>query len=78
MSAVKVIISFAMLGFFLWFTIVAIQNYMVTQQELEKAQKEYDIAAAEFAASNKELDNVVKYGCANPVVSPGLVSCPNE
>ena len=78
MSAVKVIISFAMLGFFLWFTIVAIQNYMVTQQELAKAQKEYDIAAAEFAASNKELDNVLKYNCANPVITAGVVSCPSE
>ena len=77
MSAVRFVISVVMCLVFLYFTITGIQEWMVAQQELEKAQKEYDIAFAENEAAQKELDNVVKYGCANPVVSAGLVSCPN-
>lgn len=77
MSALRGIISLGLMFVFLYFTITGIQNYMAAQQELEKAQKEYDIAFAENEAAQKELDNVVKYGCANPVVSTGLVSCPN-
>ena len=76
MSALRAVISLALMFVFLYFTITGIQHYMVAQQELEKAQKEYDIAFAENEAAQKELDNVVKYGCANPVVSTGLVSCP--
>ena len=40
---------------------------MVAGEEVEKAQKEYDIAEANY-------QNTVKYGCANPTVMTGLVS----
>lgn len=46
------------------------------EQEVQDAQKGYDIATQEVAEAQDRYDNVVKYGCANPVVSPGLVSCP--
>jgi hypothetical protein len=78
MSAVRFIISIALMFVFLYFAVTGAQNLIQSGKELEQAQKEYDIAVAENEAAQQELDNVVKYGCANPTVVPGLVSCPNE
>jgi hypothetical protein len=77
MSAVKAIFSLVMVGIFLYLTITSVGRLLDAQEDVKIAQKEYDIAAAENAQAQKELDNVIKYGCANPTVTPGLVSCPN-
>jgi hypothetical protein len=69
MSTLRLIISSVLAVVFLYFTITALQDYLVANDELVKAENEYDIAKSEY-------DNVVKYGCTNPVVNPGLVSCP--
>jgi hypothetical protein len=77
MSAVRGIISLVMVGIFLYFTITSYQRYLDAQEDVKIAQKEYDIAAAEAAQAQKEFQNVLKYNCANPVISSGGVSCPN-
>jgi cell division protein FtsB len=77
MSAVRGIISLVMVGIFLWFTITSYQRYLDAQEDVKIAQKEYDIAAAENAQAQKEFQNVLKYNCANPVITSGVVSCPN-
>ena len=56
--------------------ITSYQGLRAAEQEVQDAQKDYDIAVQEVAEAQDRYDNVVKYGCANPVVSPGLVSCP--
>jgi hypothetical protein len=63
---------------FLYFAVTGVQNLIQDGKELEKAQKEYDIAAAEAAQAQKEFQNVLKYNCANPVISSGGVSCPED
>jgi hypothetical protein len=77
MSAAKFIIFSVLSVVFLYFTITSIQHLIVAGKEVEKAQEEYDIAVAENEAAQQEFQNVVKYGCANPTVMTGLVSCPN-
>ena len=62
MGLVKAILSFVLLGIFLWLTIVSVGRYLDAQENLEIAQAEYD--------------NTMRYGCPNPTVMTGLVSCP--
>ena len=43
------------MGFvFLYLTITSVQNLMAAQEEVDKAQKEYDIAVAENEALHKK------------------------
>jgi hypothetical protein len=63
MGLIKFILWASLSIVFLYFAIVSAQNLAQDGKELEQAQNEYD--------------NVVKYGCANPTVMTGLVSCPN-
>jgi hypothetical protein len=56
--------------------IVSVLGLQAAEEQVDKAQKEYDIAVQEEAAAQAEYDNVVRYGCADPVVKPGMVMCP--
>jgi hypothetical protein len=59
-----------------YFMITSIQGLMAAQEEVEKAEREYISALENEAAVRDRYDNLVKYGCENPKVIPGLVSCP--
>jgi len=63
MSLVKFIIFTALAIFFIYWIIIAIQNYIEASKNVEIAQREYD--------------NTVKYGCPNPTVMQGLAMCPD-
>jgi hypothetical protein len=77
MGLLKFVLSLTMLSIFLYFTITGVQRYMDAQENLKVAQQEYDVAVVEAEQAQKEFQNVVKYNCANPVISSGGVSCPN-
>lgn len=62
----------------LYSIISSYQGLRAAEQEVNDAQKEYDIAVQEVATAKEKYRNLVAYGCEYPVVSPGLVSCPNK
>ena len=47
------------------------------EQEVQDAQKDLNIATQEVAVAQDHYDNVIRYGCASPMVGQGFVSCPN-
>ena len=59
MSAVKFVISIALMIVFLYFTVTSVQRLMVASEEVDKAQKAYDIAVAENTQAQKEFQNVL-------------------
>ena len=59
MSAVKFVISIALMIVFLYFTVTSVQRLMVASEEVDKAQKEYDIAVAENTQAQKEFQNML-------------------
>jgi hypothetical protein len=56
--------------------ITSYQGLRAAEVEVQEAQKDYDIAVQEQAAAQERYSNLVKYGCTNPQVGPGFVSCP--
>jgi Na+/H+ antiporter NhaB len=65
----------AVVGFYN--VITSVLELQAAEHEVDKTQQELLSAQSEKAVAQDRYDNVVKYGCANPMVGQGFVSCPN-
>jgi hypothetical protein len=60
MSKVGLVIGLVLFVLSAWYTFgYAMPNYFAAQEELERAQKEYDASVVEFQQSQQELHNVI-------------------
>jgi hypothetical protein len=64
----------AVVGFYN--VITSVLDLQAAEHEVDKTQQELLTAQSEEAVAQDRYDNVVKYGCDNPTVDPGFVSCP--